>query len=105
MKINAHILAVALLCIGTALVWREATKSGEISGLNEKIKILQSVACRHPSELEVAIIRSIKSIKKELHLKQSIVELRSLYSIGCPENISSASGIKIFREGHEGSIL
>jgi len=77
------ILAAILLVVGTVFIWRDATQAGAISGLEKKIEILKEVSCQHPKELEVAIINGIKSIKSELKLKQTIDELRSVYSIGC----------------------
>lgn len=80
---NKIIITTILLVVGTVFIWREATQAGTISGLEKKIEILKSVACKHPIELEVEIIDLIESTKAELNLKQSVEELRSLYSIGC----------------------
>jgi hypothetical protein len=76
-------IAAILLVVGTIFIWRDSTQAGSISGLERKNKILKSVACKYPVELEIEIIDLIKSTKAELNLKQSVEELRSLYSIGC----------------------
>jgi len=80
---NKIIIAAILFVVGTAFIWRDATQAGTISGLEKKIEILKSVACKYPVELEIEIIDFIKLTKAELNLKQSVEELRSLYSIGC----------------------
>lgn len=80
---NKMTISAILLIVGTVFIWRDATQAGAISGLEEKVEILKSVACRHPDELELEIIDLIESTKSELNLKQSVEELRSMYSIGC----------------------